>query len=148
MEKRFLAVGGVLLIVGLFLTLAFWPIFGVSGSELAEDRDGLQYESYDEGDEVLVYGTITDIFSLDLGVISLTYVEIDDELVFSIHEEDDIDFSEGDSIYGRLTFGEVLADITPWELHGNLRSKILVDYLFYGITGIGLVIAIVGAVKD
>ena len=149
MDKRFLAGGGVLLIVGLFLTLAFWPIFGVSGSELAEDRDGLQYESYDEGDEVLVYGVITSIgeppdwLDEELGV----FVQIDDEINLILTDVDSTDFEEGDEVYGRLRLNTILT-YEYWELDDELNSKRTVDYLFYGITGAGLVIAIVGAVKD
>jgi len=148
MEKRIFAVGGFLLIVGLFLTLAFWPIFGVSGSELAEDREGFQYESYDEGDTVLVYGTITSIgeppdWLEDLGV----FVQIDDEINLILTDVDFTDFEEGDEVYGTLTLNDTLT-YEYWVLENDLRSKRTIDYLFYGIVAAGAVIIGFGAVKD
>ncbi len=110
MEKSILAVGGVLLIVGLFFTLAFWPLFGVSGSELADDQDGNQFESYDEGDTVLVYGTVTevneypgwigDILEELVGGIP---VEIDDNLIVILGNQNSTDLEIGDEVYGRIT---------------------------------------------
>ena len=148
MEKRILSGGGILLIVGLFLTLAFWPLFGISGSEIAEDREGLQFESYDEGDKVLVYGTITSIGETpdwleDLGV----FIQIDNEINLILTDIDSTDFEVGDEVYGRLTLKD-FAGIEYWEIEGDLSSKQTVDHLFYGIAASGAFIGAFGAIKD
>lgn len=144
MDKRIVSAGLVILIIGLFLVVAFWPIFGVSGSELAEQQEE---NGFEEGESMRVYGTITDIEEIDL--LDRTILEIDNELL--LWKEGQTDFSEGDSIYGNVEYNELvegIAGTSNWEMEGDLSSKTLVDYLFYGITGTGIFIAVVGAVKD
>ncbi|MFP4609373.1 MAG: hypothetical protein ACLFNY_07325, partial [Candidatus Aenigmatarchaeota archaeon] len=114
-------------------------------------RDGPDYESYDEGDEVLVYGTITDIGEPPEHLEGLgTHVEIDDELHLILDEDRSLDFEEGDEVYGTLKLKKtdlVIMEYEYWELDGDFHSKNMVDYLFYGITGAGIVIVAVGAIK-
>ncbi len=164
MDKNVFAVGLVILVIGLFLSIGFWPIFGVSGSELAEDRDGLIYESYEDGDEVMVYGTLTNItfetaqlpdwvrdLMDELDVDDFVYVEIDEELELVVEDEDSIDFDEGDQVYGSLTLIKeegIFIEREYWELDGNLSSKRILDILFYGTLGAGLAVTSVGFLKD
>ncbi|MBS3817362.1 MAG: hypothetical protein KGY76_07355 [Candidatus Thermoplasmatota archaeon] len=157
MDKRIVSAGLVILIIGFFLVVAFWPIFGVSGSGLADDRKDNEYGSYDEGDEVLVHGTITEKSEppewLDIieDVEKRVYIEIDDDFSLILKGKNSTDFEVGDDVYCELKLKKgtfLTEDYEYWEMEGDLSSKTLVDYLFYGITGTGIVIAVVGAVKD
>jgi len=143
MNKNIFAVGLVVLIVGLFLTLAFWPIFGVSGSGLAEKHEENDFE---EGESVWVYGTITNIN--EIGFLDITILELDNELV--LWKEGESDFSEGDSVYGTVVYSELIEGIpgsSYWELEGDLRSKQIIDLLFYATLGAGIVIVAAGIIK-
>jgi len=148
MDNRIFSIGVTILLVGIFLIFAFWPITSISARDLAEEsEDG--YEDYDVGEKVTVYGTITDINQLG----SLIFVELDGDFIFLIDGQDDIDFSEGDLIYCEVVRSELIegfddmGNIGFWELEGELKSKRLVDYVFYVFTGIGIAIAAYGAAK-
>ncbi len=159
MNKKILTSGIVILVIGILLAVLFWPIFGVSGSELEDDQDGLVFESYSQDDTVLVYGTITEITETDfpdwfeeIGIRNAIHVELDDGFSFVIHDEEGGDFSEGDSVYGNLILREEsiafgIGRIEYWEMTGSLRSKRFVDILFYGTIIAGAVITGVGVVK-
>ncbi len=147
MNKRIFATGLVLVVIGSFLAVAFWPIFGASPSQLSEDRVDLSYESYDVGDEVLVYGTITFIGRPPQRLEGLgTYVEIDEEIGFILDSDDALDFEEGDHVYGRVTLNRFTM-VEYWELDGSLRSKRLIDYTFFGVIGVGIATVVVGLIK-
>ncbi|MGM0509783.1 MAG: hypothetical protein ACQESD_01465 [Thermoplasmatota archaeon] len=153
MNRNLLSVGVVILLVGLFLMVAFWPMTGVDAKQLADDSDNWNYESYDEGDEVKVYGTITDINKdlsstwESLGLGKLIILELDGDLTVAVSGKDDIDFSEGDQVYGNFELDTFLLG-EYWHLEGELRSKTTLDYVFYGVTGLGIGVALVGAIKD
>ncbi len=147
MNKRIFATGLVLVVIGSFLAVAFWPIFGASPSQLSEDRVDLSYESYDVGDEVLVYGTITFIGRPPQQLEGLgTYVEIDEKIGFILDSDDALDFEEGDHVYGRVTLNRFTM-VEYWELDGSLRSKRLIDYTFFGVIGVGIATVVVGLIK-
>ena len=154
MNKDIFALGLVILIVGLFLTLAFWPLFGVSGRELADDQDGTEYESYAEGDTVLVYGTVTEVNEYPdiIGdileeLVGGVPVEIDDNLIIILANQNSTDLEVGDDVYGRLTLNEELGS-EFWVHDGDLRSKAVLDYASYGLVGAGVAVTVVGVVKD
>ncbi|MEF8874611.1 MAG: hypothetical protein V5A88_08085 [Candidatus Thermoplasmatota archaeon] len=143
MNKNILAVGLVVLIAGLFLTVAFWPIFGVSGSELADQQEE---NGFEEGESVRVYGTITDIEEIDF--FDITILEIDNDLL--LWKEGGTDFSEGDSIHGNVVYSELVEGIdrtATWEIEGDLSSKQIIDITFYATLGAGIVIVGVGIIK-
>jgi len=144
MDKRFFFSGVAILLVGTLLIFAFWPLFSTSAESVGEDRDGLLYESYEKDDTVMIRGTITEIVFIDH-----VYVELDDDFSFIVSDESSIDFSEGDLIYARLILRDdrILPD-EYWELHGEIRSKQTVDYLFYFVSGAGVIIAAAGATKE
>ncbi len=156
MDKTILSIGLVVLVIGLFLAFAFWPIFGVSGSELADNKDGPQYDSYDEGDQIMVYGTITNIGEYPdwmemIGMEERVHVEINEDFDLYVRGTDSIDYETGDDIFCRLTLQEedILGQAYEyWEMEGDLNSKRLVDYTFYGITGGGVALVAVAALKD
>ncbi|MFP4141859.1 MAG: hypothetical protein ACOCTN_05530 [Candidatus Natronoplasma sp.] len=152
MSKKTSVVGLALLILGMFLVLAFWPLFGVSGNELANDWDSNQYESYDEGDVVLVHGTITEVSPEELGGITEELlggisVEIDDDLYVILANQNSTDLEVGDEVYGTLTLNEGSL-IEYWAHDGDMRNKRNIDYLSYGLIGAGIVITAVGVFKD
>jgi len=158
MNKDIFALGLVILIVGLFLTLAFWPLFGVSGRELADDQDGTEYESYAEGDTVLVYGTVTEVNEYPdiIGdileeLVGGVPVEIDDNLIIILANQNSTDLEVGDEVYGRVTLNEesgIIQDFEFWVHDGDLRSKTVLDYASYGLVGAGVAVTVVGVVKD
>jgi len=153
MNRSLLSVGVVILLVGLFLMVAFWPMTGVDARQLADDSEDWDYESYDEGDEVKVYGTITDINKdlsstwESLGLGKLIILELDGDLTVVVSGKDGIDFSEGDQVYGNFELESFLLG-EYWNLEDNLKSKTILDYIFYGVTGLGIGVALVGAIKD
>ena len=161
MNKDILALGLVILIAGLFLTLAFWPLFGVSGRELADDQEVniidifIEYESYSEGDTVLVYGTISDFYpdwaeELYDAIVGVP-VEIDDDLIIILANQNSTDLEVGDEVYGRVTLNEesgIIQDFEFWVHDGDLRSKTVLDYASYGLVGAGVAVTVVGVVKD
>lgn len=164
MDKTILSIGLMFVVIGMFLVIAFWPVFGVSGSELHSDREDGIYESYEEGDEVWVYGTLTNVtfeterlpewmrdLMEELDVDDFAYVEIDDEFELVVEGEESLDFDEGDQVYGRLNLRKeeaIFVEWEYWELDGDLSSKRLIDFTFYGITGIGLATIAVSALRD
>ncbi|GEM_PF-2564439 len=150
MNRNIFVVGVVVLIIGIVLTLAFWPLFGVRASTLEEDRDGMIYESYSRDDKITIYGRITNMgetpnFLEDLGLSNVVYIELDDSFEFVL-TGDEIDFSEGDSIYGSFILRRTLG-FEYWELSGSLGNKQVIDIVFYIVTGSGLVITVAGYVK-
>ncbi|MFW6040356.1 MAG: hypothetical protein ACOC85_00795 [Thermoplasmatota archaeon] len=161
MDKRLLSIGLVVLIVGIFLLVAFWPIFTVSAEELADDRDGGQFQSYDEGDTVRFVGDITDIgetnlpeWMREIGLEDMVHIEIDGKLSLVLIGETDIDFKEGDQIYGTITlqeqelpFGAGTREFWKIESKDEISSKRSLDYIFFAITGLGIAVTAAGAVK-
>lgn len=154
MNRNLLSVGVVILLVGLFLMVAFWPLTGVSARDIASDHEGGDYGSYDEGDKVKVYGTITDINTADfsetwenVGAEDFIIVELDGDLTIFVSGRNETDFSEGDQVYGEIEL-ETLLSLEYWNMDGDLRSKTTLDYIFYGVTGLGIGVALVGAIKD
>ncbi|MFO8110670.1 MAG: hypothetical protein R6U17_09185 [Thermoplasmata archaeon] len=159
MNRNLFAVGIVILVIGLFLSLAFWPLFGTSAESLADDRTGLVYESYEEGDKVTVYGTITNIETTnypewmeEIGISNVVYVELDDGFTFLIPDQTSTDFSEGDSIYARTTLEEegfILGwgRVQYWEQSGMIGNKLLLDVIFYITLALGVIITVAGTVK-
>lgn len=160
MQRNIFAAGFVIFILGLFLVLAFWPIFATSAGTLYEDRSGLVYQSYDRGDKVTAHGTITNISTTgfpgwmeDMGFRNVVYVELDDGFAFLIPDRTEIKFSEGDQIYARLTLVEeslVLGwgRIQYWELSGTMGNKQMVNLVFFITLALGAVVTVAGAVKD
>ncbi len=158
MDRNLFVVGVIVLVIGLVLSFAFWPIFGTTPESLYEDRDGLIYESYEREDTVLVHGTITNVriddfpgWMEDLGFRDAIWVELDEDFSFVIRDETSIDYSEGDSIYARLTLREeslILGRIEYWEMTGSLGNKQLLNVVFYVIAALGAVITVVGVIKS
>ncbi|MEF8835080.1 MAG: hypothetical protein V5A76_02900 [Candidatus Thermoplasmatota archaeon] len=154
MNSKILSTGMVMLILGLFLILAFWPFVGVSGEDLADDQVDLRYESYEEDDTVIVYGTITavDEDPSYIGEILKNLaggipVELEDELIVILANQNSTDLEVGDDVYGRLTLNEGLG-IEYWAHDEDLRSKRIIDYSSYGLVGVGIAFAAVGVIKD
>ncbi|MFO7991941.1 MAG: hypothetical protein R6U61_06580 [Thermoplasmata archaeon] len=150
MDRRILSVGVVILAIGLFLVVIFWPLTGVTGDELMEDKKDGDYQSYTEGDKVKIYGTITDVRETNIIIENWVTVEIDGDFTFVVPGEDSIDFEEGDTVYGELmleTLGSGENAWEYWELKGDLKSKQMMDLAFYGITGLGVAVTATGIVK-
>lgn len=145
MDEKILGVGVVILLVGLFLVVAFWPLTAVSGDKLADDLDEGKYKSYDEGDKVTVYGTITDKSEFGNHLL----IELDSDFTFLIEDKDSIDFSEGEDIYTEIYLKqeELLGNFEYWAMKGQLNNKRNLDYIFYAVLGGGAIISAAGLIK-
>ncbi len=154
MNGKIISTGVAVLILGLFLVLAFWSFFGVSGEKLADDQVNKQYESYEEGETVIVYGIITgvdeypdvvgDILESTVDGIS---VEMDEELIVIFANQNSTDLEVGDEVYGQLTLNEGLG-IEYWVHDEDLSSKRIIDYSSYGLVGVGIAFVAMGVIKD
>ncbi|MFW6038107.1 MAG: hypothetical protein ACOC89_01035 [Candidatus Saliniplasma sp.] len=147
MDKKVFSIGVTILIIGTFLIFAFWPLTATSASELAEAKED-NYEDFEIGETVTVYGTITDIRELD--IFEIIVVELNGDIEIIIEDQTSIEFSEGDMVYCDITRGELIEGFETlgyWELEGELKSKRTLDFLFYGFAGIGIAVAAYGAAK-
>ena len=133
MNRILLSIGVVILVLGLILVVAFWPLTSVRGRDLTTD-------GYEVGDKVTIYGTITRIIPLG----DLELIQIDGELEI-VKTDGRTSMQEGDVIYGELRYSQTL--IRHWRIEGDLKPKMHVDLIFYAITGVGLAISAAGAVK-
>ncbi len=150
MEKKFFSIGVTLLLLGIFLIFAFWPITATSARALAEESDD-GYEEHETGETVRVYGTITDVTEISL--LNRVVVELDGELSIEIEGQEEIEYVEGEEVYGEIEHVDVISfeelDLfSYWRLEGELNSKRTIDFLFYGVAGAGIAVAAVGAVKE
>ena len=133
MNKILLSIGVVILVLGLILVVAFWPLTAVRGRDLTT-------EGYEVGDKVTIYGTITRITQLG----DLELIQIDGELEI-VKTEGRTSMQEGDVIYGELRYSQTL--VRYWRIEGDLKPKMHIDLIFYGITGVGVAVSAAGAVK-
>lgn len=159
MDKRITAVGLIVLFIGIILITTFWPLFGVDAKKIKKD-DEEKFIDYDPGDEINVYGVITEIKTNDfpsylenLGMEDNVIIELGGNVWILIKNENSIDFEEGDSVY----FGAALREgenfgisYEYWELDSNndIHAKNDLDYIFYFIAGTGAVISSAGFVKE
>lgn len=160
MDKKISGIGLVLLFVGILLIVAFWPIFGVNARDIKDDEDNGEFKSYDEGDEVNVYGTITDIrindlpyFLEELGVKDSVLVELEGDFWVLIDDQNSTDFEEGDSVYCKMTLKDIevgTMSFEYWEVSSDssLNMKNNLNYFFYIIAGLGIAVSSVGFVKE
>ena len=63
MNKIMVVLGIIILLAGLFFAFVLGGMFGImpigkSAQEMADDRSGNGFESYDEGDEIIIHGKI------------------------------------------------------------------------------------------
>ncbi len=136
MDKKLLSLGVVILIVGLFLVLAYWPMTAVRGRDLS-------LTDYEVGDTVKVYGTITRIYTF----LGQEIIEIDGELDI-VNVDSNTSRKEGDVVYGEVRYTqELLGLLNFWRLQGELGLKRNFDMIFYGIALAGVVVGTAGAVK-
>lgn len=131
MNKGLLSAGIVIIILGLFLALAFWPMVAVRGR-------GLSAADHDAGDKVTVYGTITRITSM--GIVE--FIQLDGELEI-VNDGERTNRKEGDVVYCELR----LSSLNIWMLNGDIRLKRNIDIPFYLISILGVGISAAGAVK-
>lgn len=156
MNKKTLSIGITILIIGMFLSVGFWPIFSVSAEGLADDYDigNGEIESYEEGDTVLVQGTVTglDEYPELLGdlfeeTISGIPIELDDDFFIILEGQNSTELEKGDEVYGRISIEEELG--IEYFLHdGDLNLKQTINLLFYSLSGAGAGVAAVGFWKD
>ncbi len=156
MNKRIFSIGLVIIIIGLFLAIAFWPLTGISGEQLSKKRTDQGYKGYGKGDKVKVYGTITDLegtdlpsWAEDLGLEDTVLVELDGNFTFIVKGSSQIQYSEGDSVYVNLALKEgVLTSYWQANSKDDIKSKTTIDYIFYGLVGFGIAVAAVGADRE
>ncbi len=150
MDRKVFSVGVTILLVGTFLIFAFWPLTATSASDLAEEKED-DYEDFDIGETLTVYGTITDIREFSIFDTNIMIVELDGDFDFVFEGQESIDFSEGDVVYGEIIRSELiegLDNLGYWELEDELKSKRIVDLSFYALTGVGIAVAAYGAAKE
>ncbi len=98
MDKRVLSIGIVLLVIGIILIFAFWPLTAVGGRDISTD-------DYEVGDRVTIYGTITDI----TGIGEVVLVELDGDTDIIVEQSrEEFDFEEGDVVYGEIRLSQEL----------------------------------------
>ncbi len=136
MNKGFMVAGIALIILGLLFAAMFPSAFYTSAREVDIDN-------YQDGDEITVYGTITDIGYVDL--LNATVIELDGNLTVLApgHIEN---FHEGDYVYMEIKkvvdaelFGH---EIAHWELVCGIH--LVSETRFYGylvsLAGVAVVI--------
>ncbi|MFP4050784.1 MAG: hypothetical protein ACLFVB_03490 [Thermoplasmata archaeon] len=158
MDKRITVVGLILLFIGIILIATFWPLFGVEAKKMK--KDDRKFINYELGEEINVYGVITEIKTTDfpsylenLGMEDNVLIELGGNVWVLIKNENSIDFEEGDSVYFKtvLREGESIGiSYEYWELDSSndINSKNNLDYIFYFIAGTGAVISSAGFVKE
>ncbi|MFW6196281.1 MAG: hypothetical protein ACOC5D_02990 [Thermoplasmatota archaeon] len=157
MDKRITGVGLIVLFIGIILIATFWPLFGVEAKEMK--KDDRKFINYDPGDEINVYGVITEIktdfpsYLENLGMEDNVLIELGGNVWVLIKNENSIDFDEGDSVYFKTVLREsesIGISYEYWELESsndiNLKNNL--DYIFYFIAGTGAVISSAGFVKE
>ncbi len=138
MNKVLLYIGIVILVIGLILVVAFWPLTAVRGRDLSR-------EDYEIGDTVKFYGTITSIDYIEL--LGVERIEIDGELEI-YNAEERTDRKEGDVVYGEVRYSQELFGILNfWRLQGELNLKRNIDMIFYGISIAGVAVSAAGYSK-
>lgn len=145
MDKKVFSIGVTILLIGTFLIFAFWPLTAISAQDLAEEKEN-DYDEYDIGEKVRVYGTITDVN--EVGLLDIVVMELDGDMSIVIENQDEIEFDEGDVVYCEIKRSEVIEDFGYWELEDDISSKRIIDYVFYGVVGAGIAVAAVGAIKE
>ncbi len=136
MDKKVLSLGLVILVVGILLVVAYWPLTAVRGRDLST-------EGYEVGDKVTIYGTITKIDTF----MGQERIQIDGELyIYNIDQNTDM--KEGDVVYGEVRYTQELFGLLNfWRLEEDLSLKRNVDMIFYAVTGVGVAVSAAGAVK-
>jgi len=136
MDKGFMVAGIILVIVGILFAAAFPSAFYISAKEVNID-------DYQDGDEITVYGTITDIEYSD--ILNITAIELDGNLTVLAkgHVEN---FKEGDYVYmeiKKVVDGEIFGhEISHWELVCGIH--LVSETRFYGylvsLAGVAVII--------
>ncbi|MFW5928503.1 MAG: hypothetical protein ACOCSL_04785 [Thermoplasmatota archaeon] len=158
MDKRLSSIGFVLLIIGILLIVAFWPVYGTSARDI-EKKDG-EFKEFDSGDKVTVHGTITQIKESDfpsyienLGVEDNVLFELDGNIWVIVKGKNSIHFQEGEEVYCIVVLQEVESfgnSYEYWQLgkDQDIHLKNNLNYVFYFIAGTGTVISSAGFVKE
>ncbi len=145
---RRLAVAGLTLtVIGLVLTVGFWPLTSVSGTALRAARNGNQYTGYSQGARITVHERILAVNFASAFGSQLTELELDDSdpsVTTSIYVRGDARavVAPGDMIFASAVLQSVPFDGYYWEVAspGDVHLSRLVDGLFYGAMGAGVLV--------
>lgn len=143
-------------LIGLFLSLAFWPLASVSGEDLRLSRQGLKYPDYSVGTTVLLKEKVVSVrYGLDPFVgPEATLLELEDgspdENTY-IHVKGDARsyVSANDTIFATIELKSVTLVFTErqfWYVGdpSTIKQAWPVDVAFYLIGILGLIILIAG----
>lgn len=160
MRNEKLVLGVVVLLVGLFLLVGFWPLFAHDGRELLAAREGNGYAGYAPGDGILFRGRATDVtFVADnplFGAVTFVTVEDgdpDEETIIVIRGDARGRVAEGRDFFAGLTLREgrvfSLFVIEYWEAAGPeaVQSPLLVDGFFAGLVLLGAALVLLGRLE-
>jgi len=143
-------IGIFVLIAGLFLVFAFWPLVSVTGEDLRLDREILHYRSYNEGDKVLIHERIVRLDGIVWFGLNMTQVEIEDgsateQTFFYVQGDATKDFKAGDMIYTTLTLKQLFG-LEYWQVDnvGDIHQSWPVDVIFYLVTLLGAILLFLG----
>ena len=158
MDKKISSIGFILLIIGIILIVAFWPIYGVNARDIKK-KDG-NFKDYETGDKATVHGTITEIkvndfpsYLENIGVDDNVLFELDGNVWILAKNQNSFDFQEGEKIYCDVVLQEeesIAGSYEFWQLDSNknIGLKNNLNYVFYFIAGTGTVISSAAFVKD
>lgn len=149
MRKKNLIVGIIVLIIGISLLFGYWPLTAEEGREVAYDYNDstFDYGGYEPGDDITIYGEIQEIKEVvEIGDLKRTRLVIDGVGIYTTKVPNGIE--KGDEVYAKVNVNEIgVGEFTKEYLSlKEIGHKYYYDYVFIGITVIGGLIALSGAV--
>jgi hypothetical protein len=145
--RKLAIVGLFLTVIGLVLSVGFWPLTSVSGAQLRAARNGNQYTGYSPGTRITVHEKILSVTFTSVFGSQLTELELDDSdpsVTTSIYVRGDARavVAPGDVIFASAVLQPVPFDGYYWEVAspGDVHQSRLIDGIFYGAMGAGVVV--------
>ncbi len=148
--RKLVAAGIVLLVVGLFLSAGFWPLFSVNGVKLAAAKSGNTYEGYSPGSQVLLHDKVLNVSYV--GILDNSFIQVDsgnpnNPLLIVVQGDARGRVAPGDVIYATAILQSGLAGIEYWQIPspGYIQPSWPLDALFYGTAGLGALCLVAAA---
>ena len=148
MDEKITALGFAILAAGLLLFFGYMPLVGESAEDIADDYDDGNFEDYETGDRVTVYGKLTDMEYISSW--NLTKLIIDDEEDVPIYVEGNITGSleKGKRIYVKCFIDDFRLIGRSFEYlrahPDDIHYRIWTDVIFGSIAVVGTAVLIVG----
>ena len=148
MDEKITMAGVAVLVAGLLLLFGFMPLIGESADDMSDDYENGNFEGYDTGDRVTVYGKVSDVEYQ--GAWNLTKVILDEEDGAPIYIEGNVTGSmeKGDRVYIKCfvdDFRILGQDIEYLRANADgIHSQTLPNIIFILIIISGIVVMAVG----